>query len=43
MGIAGHPFDGETLLALFDTARGQLSLPGNAILYPTSREPSERG
>ena len=43
LGIAGHPFDGETLLALFDTARGQLSLSGNAILYPSSREPSERG
>jgi hypothetical protein len=43
LGIAGHPFDGETLLALFDTARGQLSLPGNAILYPTSRPPPESG
>ena len=42
LGIAGHPFDGETLLALFDTARGQLSLASNAVLYPSSREPGGR-
>jgi GGDEF domain-containing protein len=38
LGIAGHPIDGETLLALFDTARGQLSLLSNAVLYPSSQE-----
>lgn len=42
VGIAGHPIDGETLLALFDTAQGQLSLPTPAILYPSSREPGGR-
>jgi GGDEF domain-containing protein len=43
LGIAGHPIDGETLLALFDTARGQLSLAANVVLDPTGREPAERG
>ena len=43
LGIAGHPIDGETLLALFDTARGQLSLAANVVLDPTGREPFERG
>lgn len=43
LGIAGHPVDGETLLALFDTARGQLSLPSRSVLNPSSGEPGGGG
>ncbi|MGH7541895.1 MAG: GGDEF domain-containing protein, partial [Gemmatimonadota bacterium] len=34
IGIATHPVDGETLLALLDTARGQLALPADWVLDP---------
>ncbi len=35
IGIAGLPVDGDTLPALFDTARGELALPSAVVLDPT--------
>ncbi len=35
IGIAALPVDGETLMALLDTARGELALPSAVVLDPT--------
>lgn len=38
IGIATHPMDGDTLLSLLDTARGQLAFSPRTVLFPPEAE-----